>query len=620
VTTINLTYRAELRGLTDALGRVEGMNAGLAKKLTNDLERAYNSAAKAARRASSDMERDTARAFSAIKQSAGSVFGGIVRDMDDWAEAIGSLGLSAEVALGVGAVSAAALAVGVVAVTAKASEAAKRLDEMGLAAEIPASARASLAAYDEAVGGLGVSVDLVTARLGGAFAPALTDLTNTLGGAIDAVGDLSLTTADGAEAFAEIAENIRANTPLIGSLTTALGLQVDVTETLAERGARLAGTYADLRSESKGLDDDTRDLLVSMGMMSDAEADAAEALKRAEEGERTYRAAVQETADEINERARMHAAHLARMADATEGLAAIEQSAAMATATATEKIEAEYQARIAKIHELAQATGDLDAIQGATAAAEQARSEGLAAALDAQMRAEEAAHQESLRRAHEIRDAYAMTADSVFTATSASFAVWASTTERAGAELVAQLEAHGAEMTDDERAEAEKRLSHLRKSAAKAFKISQAVQIAQAEMAAALAAIEAYSSVVGLPVVGPVLAPIAAASALAFGLAQSANIASQQPPSFHMGGVVDDVPTTLQRGEAVLTRRGRAAFGDDAIEAANRGMAAREQRPVRVEVVYQHRAFRPFFRDFAAAGGLDQYLPPRSTPIGHRAR
>ena len=88
---------------------------------------------------------------------------------------------------------------------------------------------------------------------------------------------------------------------------------------------------------------------------------------------------------------------------------------------------------------------------------------------------------------------------------------------------------------------------------------------------------------------------------------------------FHMGGIVDDVPATLQRGEAILTRRGRATIGDDTIAAANRGTAQQEQ-VIRVETVYQHKAFRPFFRDFATAGGLAQYLPERGRPVGHRMR
>ena len=40
-----LRKSAELRDLTTALGKVDGMNAGLAKRLTTDLERAYTSAA-----------------------------------------------------------------------------------------------------------------------------------------------------------------------------------------------------------------------------------------------------------------------------------------------------------------------------------------------------------------------------------------------------------------------------------------------------------------------------------------------------------------------------------------------------------------------------------------------
>ena len=491
MTTVNLTYRAELRDLTTALGKVEGMNAGLAKKLTTDLERAYGKAEKAAARAASSMQRDTARAFGSIKQSAGAIFGGVVRDIDDVVGAVSSIGMSAEVAMAVGVLGAAALAAGVVAVTQRAVVAMERLDAMGLAAEIPSESRESVQAYADAVAGLSVAFDLLTVQIGGTFGPALAGVANSVTGAVDAMGDLSLTTREGAEAFGQLAQAAAEQLPIIGTLTNVLGLQIPTMETLQERGERLAETYAALEGGTFS----EAEMLTALGMMVELDLATDGAAKKQD----AYREAVAETAAEINEMAQMHAAHTARMAAAVEGLGAIEQAALAETRSAAERVEAEYQARIERIHELAMATGDLGAVESATAAAQAARVAGMTAAIEAQQQAEEAAHESSIRRQTEIRDAYISTTESVFGAMGASFEVWASTSASAGEELAQQLAEHGESMTDAEREESQKRLNQLRKDAKSAFVASQAIGIAQAEMASALAAIQAYAAVVGIP-------------------------------------------------------------------------------------------------------------------------
>lgn len=73
---------------------------------------------------------------------------------------------------------------------------------------------------------------------------------------------------------------------------------------------------------------------------------------------------------------------------------------------------------------------------------------------------------------------------------------------------------------------------------------------AQAVIATALAAIQAYSSTVGIPYVGPILAPIAAGAAIAVGAAQIAKING----AFAEGGIVPGAPSnTDNRLAAVAT-------------------------------------------------------------------
>jgi hypothetical protein len=62
----------------------------------------------------------------------------------------------------------------------------------------------------------------------------------------------------------------------------------------------------------------------------------------------------------------------------------------------------------------------------------------------------------------------------------------------------------------------------------KAFKIQKAAQIAGATMDTYKAATGAYASMIGIPVAGPILAPIAAGLAVAAGLANVKNISNQQ--------------------------------------------------------------------------------------------
>ena len=91
---------------------------------------------------------------------------------------------------------------------------------------------------------------------------------------------------------------------------------------------------------------------------------------------------------------------------------------------------------------------------------------------------------------------------------------------------------------------------------AKGFRVWQAFKIAEAIVTTYAAALNAYNSQVGIPVVGPALAKVAAVAAVTFGLVQIATIASTKPPSGQAHGGLDYVPTTgtyvLQQGEAVV--------------------------------------------------------------------
>ena len=92
----------------------------------------------------------------------------------------------------------------------------------------------------------------------------------------------------------------------------------------------------------------------------------------------------------------------------------------------------------------------------------------------------------------------------------------------------------------------------------KGAKAAKAFAIVQATIDTYASAVAAYKAVVGIPVVGPALAPVAAAGAIAAGLAQVAAIKAQK---YQMGGIVggssyggDQINAKLNSGEMVLNQ------------------------------------------------------------------
>lgn len=179
--------------------------------------------------------------------------------------------------------------------------------------------------------------------------------------------------------------------------------------------------------------------------------------------------------------------------------------------------------------------------------------------------------------------------------------------------LEEQLDRSEEYLTDAQREELEKRIEDQRAAARKAFEVAKAVKIAQAVIATYAAANEALASA-PFP-----LNLVNAGLVTAAGLVNVATIASQQP-AFHRGGMVDEVPINALRGEAMLSRQGRAVIGDDTINKANAGAGGTSGGTV-VYQVYDRRILdRVTVATIKAGGKLDGYLrTQRSAPYGHRS-
>jgi len=123
-------------------------------------------------------------------------------------------------------------------------------------------------------------------------------------------------------------------------------------------------------------------------------------------------------------------------------------------------------------------------------------------------------------------------------------------------------------------------LASLQQTGSKeAFEIGKAAAIASALVDIPKTAISAYSSLAGIPIVGPGLGAAAAAAAVAAGTAQVNRIRSQQFTAFADGGVVpgtgnqDNVPALLTPGEVVVPERD--------FQSLNLGRGDEQQRAIR---------------------------------------
>ena len=119
------------------------------------------------------------------------------------------------------------------------------------------------------------------------------------------------------------------------------------------------------------------------------------------------------------------------------------------------------------------------------------------------------------------------------------------------------------------------------------------MQIAQTVIATAQAAMSAYSSLVGIPFVGPALAAAAAAAAIALGMKQVQMIQSQTMDGGGAGGMAGPTAVSIgQRGTGIDIAKSQSARGELGYMRGDRGTGGPEN-------------FKPAFMGakYRAAGG-----------------
>ncbi len=260
---VNLTIAADIRQLRDALAAIPGMTKGEAQRMVIALQKEYAKAEAAAKKTAGQTAKEFDRGFDAIGNSAEkllSSLGGPFGDIGDiafdlrgkLAGTAGAIGAAGAAAAGATAVIA-GLGIAAGALASHASEAQKRLDEMGLAAHVPPEARASIEAYDTAIASLSREADLLSVTLGGPVAEAVGTLASALVGARVELDKLNDAAEPAVAVLGRMAESGRTLQRLFSlGMTERLqrGLE-ELVETGKEHTAVLDGETAALKKQKE---------------------------------------------------------------------------------------------------------------------------------------------------------------------------------------------------------------------------------------------------------------------------------------------------------------------------------------------------------------------------------
>ena len=145
-----------------------------------------------------------------------------------------------------------------------------------------------------------------------------------------------------------------------------------------------------------------------------------------------------------------------------------------------------------------------------------------------------------------------------------------------------------------------------------AFMLTKALKLSEIAMGTASAIVSALT-------VPPPAGLVLAGTVAAMGATQAGIVAAQEPPSFHLGGIVgsrpDERQITARAGEGVLTRQGvQAIGGEQAVAAANRGQGGGQA--LIVQHVYKHKVLDEVLSDSVRRGGPIGGAINRRSPRG----
>lgn len=596
---VRLKFVADMEQLKQQM-LAGGASVEEAEKKIQKLAKAYRLSEKAAASLSKQQEDAGKKTQSALKaiEGLGRVMGGplgaatgALGDLSDTAEgATGALGAMGTAAIGtVGGVTAAlgavaAYAGAMVALGDAATETIARMDEMGRGSLITQEQRDAVAEYNAQMGKLSLQMDRLTLVMAEAFLPAFNDIANAVSQSIDDWAWLADHFGISADRFAALTRLWTDAHPVLALLT------LDATN-LSEALADLWGGQDKVAEATTKTGKSFFDMAKAATSTTEITAGLDEHLKNLEGNQRKASAASKE-----------HEQVLARQAAATAALEGILQSASESTMSSEEKMIAKYDEKIAKIAELEAVSQDHALADAARAAAlaemtaarqeeedkvnakraeEAAKLAADKAAADQQVHERQLAYMEA--EAAAFGEVYAMRDEAIQRNLAVAEQVYSGVADLATWAIDKQIEAMG-HLSESEKKEA-KRLWALRQGAA----------ISSIVMSGAVAYMNALATFAPSGWLAPILAAAVVGPPTALQIAQ---VASESPPSFAIGGVVEADHRMIQAspGEGVVTRRGMSALGPDGLAALNRG---RQSSGSGDELVmrYRHRDLSIVLRD-----------------------
>lgn len=639
---VNLTVSAELGDLRRQLESIPGITAEQARLMVAELDRGYKraekaaaSAAKATRASMKQAEEATKRAAEAGKElgdrfgNVGSGAGKLAGALDMLAPGLGSVGQGIADLADVGEVAAGSLgglaAPALIGLAAAAVTLGPVL--MHLQAEMAAEAEAArvmgtanayarselelqrVAALDLAVAtGQMTDAQRTEADIRAQSAQRLGTYLDTLTETVATTREAELRNVAIAETIGNVIDTVNKLNPAMWLMKSLMGDSLPTATELTKKFAEYVGVTGNLEAAEKNAAAATQVATEATKKSRDAQLKAATAKRQHVAATRELVPALKEekvATDALNEAT--GTIERARQAELTEVEKLSEQYAKLATEraklTAAGTLTAEQDAAYAKAQtELATMVADarieeeiraVTAIEQYEAESNQRRNDAAAEDLAKKI----ARAQEFASVTNEIAETAAMVSEEYLRRETQDLE-----------DAMAAREGMGKDATKAEKKAADERIMRERKQAQIAFAIDQALKVAQAVTAAALATINALAT-------PPAPNYLAAGLAAAQGAVAVATVSSTRP-SFHSGGMADFAPdeasAIVRRGEAVLSPAGRAAIGDDTIRAANAGMGT--GGTIVVQQVYRHRVFDSFVTDNLRTRG------PLSRALGSGAR
>ena len=575
-----------------ALATLPTMTGKEAKKAVALMEKAFKKAATEAKKATTAQRqmareaekanRDLAEGMKGLAEMAG-LSGESFEKLSKVLSGMSNPLTGIAVGAAAGVVAIGGLAAGVVGLVQASAELAQELEpyrELAAFQGIGEEGIESIHRAGDAMDAMNVSAKISVVLLGEQFAPAVNEAATGLLTFQLAANSLASDLSGGSPLASFIAD--------IFKEATVLGQVVKLTGQVFEIAAIGVEDYRD----------EAEELIAKVAELREEQEAEKESAAKSAQAKRDQAAATREAAAAAREQA-----------SALNALTSIATKAFQDQLEGANLVIAKRDQELAKIEELAAKAGDS---AEAVRAAEEARVEVIAAAEmavneiysdAAQERADLAAKQEAERKAEHARELARIEKE-------AAAALAADMAKLSTAESVfASLDALSQAATDAYVAGKGEESAAAKQAAQNQFRLSKALNIAQAGLNTAQAVLASIGSL-GPPVWPNVQGIAGVAAAVGIGAAGIVSIAATPPPTFHTGGSIgqsgspapDEMTVRARRGEAILNPGAvDRAGGEAGINAMNDGGGA--GTTIVVEQRYKHRSFGAFVDDNVRISG-----------------